>query len=399
MTLQGQLTNIKLLIDRNNTKIAATTLLIAEDKNKISILGNEVRARQAQIDEQKEIVQKTMTSYFLQTSALGSYMNQDDKLLAMLSYGEGIGDAAQMQDYLHSLESKSYEMIAKLIAQQAEMEAKETELKTTNEDLIQLQNALAQEKKNLIDAQDAISRLLIETAGKESTYQQLLETSKKEEVHVSLEIQRLQENFAFFQSKLNELRQAKESGNFDAAVGLKADDFAALSQLRGSSLLAWPVSPALGISAFFHDVEYQGALGVQHQAVDIRATQGTAIHAAADGIVSKAADNGMGYSYIIVAHEKGLMTLYGHVLDIQVKVGDTVRQGQTIGLTGGMPGTKGAGWLTTGPHLHLEVFKDFKHVDPLLYLPLEYIPQQLLSSKYIKKAIGTRLDEKIAIPQ
>lgn len=397
-TLKEQRANISTLIERNNKKVAATTLLIAEYKNKVILLADEVRQAQKRLDEQRSLVQKTVTSYYLQTSILGSYQSQDNQLLAMLSYESGIGEAAQMQDYLRTMEDKSYLMIGNLLKEQNEMKSKETDLSTTNEELIRLEDALAQEKRNLLAAQESIARLMIETAGKEATYQELLESSRKEAVHVSLELDHLRENFAFFQQKLDELKVQKANGTFNPTTGLGIDDFEALTNLRGTSQFAWPVSPTLGLSAFFHDAEYQGAMGVQHNAVDIRALQGTKIHAPADGVVSKTADNGMGYSYIIVAHENGYMTLYGHVNQISVKVGDTVRQGQTIGLTGGMPGTKGAGWLTTGPHLHFEVFKNFQHVDPLLYLPLEYLPKAQLETKYIKKAIHSRLGEKIAIP-
>ena len=67
-----------------------------------------------------------------------------------------------------------------------------------------------------------------------------------------------------------------------------------------------------------------------------------------------------------------------------------MRQGGVIGLSGGIPGTKGAGWLTTGAHLHFEVFKNWKRADPLEFLPLELVPVTSLPEKYLKILTGQK---------
>lgn len=131
----------------------------------------------------------------------------------------------------------------------------------------------------------------------------------------------------------------------------------------------WPVAPLLGISAHFHDSGYKSRFGLEHNAVDIPTDQLTPVKAPLSGRVLKVHDAGLGYSYLQLGHKNGLSTVYGHVYAFKVQEGDVVQQGQVIALSGGAIGTKGAGRLTTGPHLHFEVLKDGEHVDPEDYLP------------------------------
>ncbi|MFA6039535.1 MAG: M23 family metallopeptidase [Candidatus Peribacteraceae bacterium] len=132
--------------------------------------------------------------------------------------------------------------------------------------------------------------------------------------------------------------------------------------------LAWPVQPTLGISAGFHDPAYEDRFGFAHDAVDIPVLQGTDVRAAADGTVEETADHGLGFSYVTVKHADGTVTLYGHLTTFSVLRGAVVKAGDVLGLSGGRPGTPGAG-LSTGPHLHFGVFRDGAAIDPMGELP------------------------------
>ncbi|OGJ65969.1 hypothetical protein A3F36_03095 [Candidatus Peribacteria bacterium RIFCSPHIGHO2_12_FULL_55_11] len=137
---------------------------------------------------------------------------------------------------------------------------------------------------------------------------------------------------------------------------------------QGPLVLAWPMEPTLGISAGFEDAQYEEIFGMPHKAIDIPAEQRTEVLAAADGVVEDITDNGYGYNSVTLRHNGGA-TSYGHVEEFLVEEGDTVRQGEPIALSGGRPGTKGAGHVTTGSHLHFEVIIEGERVDPLGYLP------------------------------
>jgi murein DD-endopeptidase MepM/ murein hydrolase activator NlpD len=71
----------------------------------------------------------------------------------------------------------------------------------------------------------------------------------------------------------------------------------------------------------------------------------------------------------MIVHADGLATVYGHISKPLVAEEQYVTKGQNIALSGGMPGTAGAGNLTSGPHLHFEVRLNGIPVDPLNYMP------------------------------
>ncbi len=149
------------------------------------------------------------------------------------------------------------------------------------------------------------------------------------------------------------------------------------SQTTSDSIsLEWPVTPALGISAHFHDASYKKRFGMEHNAIDIPVAQNSDVHAAADGIVAKVSDKGMGFNSLIIQHANGYATLYGHVTKFLVSEGEHVRAGDIVALSGGRPGTPGAGLFTTGSHLHFELHQNGTPIDPQQFLNMSELLSQ-----------------------
>ena len=97
-----------------------------------------------------------------------------------------------------------------------------------------------------------------------------------------------------------------------------------------------------------------------HNGVDFKAEEGTSVIATADGFIQKCEfiEQGMGYGrMILIQHNQQYSTLYAQLSEFKVKAGDKVKQGNIIGLVG-------HSGISTAPHLHYEIFKDGKNVDP-----------------------------------
>jgi murein DD-endopeptidase MepM/ murein hydrolase activator NlpD len=145
---------------------------------------------------------------------------------------------------------------------------------------------------------------------------------------------------------------------FDAVVSHEAATTDWASVIGAPDL--WPVMGPITSSFGQREDPFNGE-GAFHSGVDISASFGTPVHAAADGVVQTAGmESGYGRE-VVINHGNGIETLYGHLSGFAVTTGQQVREGQIIGYVG-MSGR------STGPHLHYEVRINNTPVNPHRYL-------------------------------
>lgn len=98
-----------------------------------------------------------------------------------------------------------------------------------------------------------------------------------------------------------------------------------------------------------------------HGGVDFAGKMGTEIKAVASGVVTWS-DNRYGYGKLVeINHGNGYKTRYAHCADLKVNVGDVVRKGDVVALMGSTG-------RSTGPHVHFEIYKNGRSVDPAAYI-------------------------------
>ena len=100
-----------------------------------------------------------------------------------------------------------------------------------------------------------------------------------------------------------------------------------------------------------------GAPDETHPGVDIAAPKGTPIRASGGGMVSQAASDAEYGLFVVVDHPDGYQTLYGHASRLLVQAGDSVAAGEVVALVGSTG-------HSTAPHLHFEIRRDGRSLDP-----------------------------------
>jgi murein DD-endopeptidase MepM/ murein hydrolase activator NlpD len=149
-----------------------------------------------------------------------------------------------------------------------------------------------------------------------------------------------------------------------------------------------------------NDVPFYAQLGLKgHNGIDFIAPSGTEVFAAHDGKITKAYDTTnssttIGYG-VWITHIEGWQTVYFHLKDVLVKVGDMVKAGDLIGHA------DNTGKYTTGSHLHFGLYPANPDkgngydgaIDPIKYFSIEQITGIITKKKYMKR-IGTKNDNR-----
>jgi len=324
--LSEKIEKLELQIKANNLQIDTTNLEIQSILLQILDKEDQISLQKSQLAELIRLINHNDDKGYLEILASNS------------TFSDFFDEVTQTKTVQKELKKSLDEIKAlkkELETQQYNLEAKSVELKD-------YKTKLEQAKAELDQQESAKTYYLASAKKSEKKFQSLIEQSKVEQQKINSEIVSLEQ---VIRKRL-------------AAEGEKVES---------TGQFMWPV-PQNVITTFFHDPDYPFRYIFEHPAIDIRAAQGTPVKAADSGYVATAKDGGSGYSYIMLVHDNGLATVYGHVSKIYVQTDTYVNKGDIIGLSGGTPGTHGAGRLTTGPHLHFEVRLNGIPVNPMDYL-------------------------------
>jgi len=340
----------------SDEKAKLTEKQFSDYKKKLSKINFETQAANEIFDRSVLNYNKLLVDFYIELNSIETLSNPELNIFSPDSYGSNL----QNINFLSTLENSLDGSLSKIHHQLVEKMNLQSNIVASTSNLASLKELLESRRLQARVTKLSKEKLLEFTKGEQLVYEDLLKKAQQDQLIVEKQVLDILESYSKMKDQLTN--------------GISLDE---KFYGKNKSLLSWPVDPSRGITAKFHDQGYKNLFGIPHNAIDIRANMGTKILAPADGVVLKVVGGeGNDYHYIMLAHSDGVVTLFGHVYDEYVKVGEKVKRGQTVGLTGGMPGTKGAGFLTTGPHLHFEVFKDGKRIDPLTLLDISKVKSE-----------------------
>ena len=325
-TLQRAIARHKTQIKKLEADIALTKKRLEQTEFLIGSLSQNIQEKEEAIARHREGLAETLRMMRArdETSYIAMLLG-NNVLSEFFGELEALGRLEErVKDQLGDLSILKEE----LVSSREEAEEKGRDLKNFKEELDD-RRVIAQDNKRKSDS------LLKETKNKESVYQRLLAERETKRVKILDELAAIED----------ELRRLIDPS---------------LLPSKAKGILAWPIKEPF-ITQYFGLTDFATSYGSDvyngkgHNGIDFRASIGTPVYAAEDGLVKETGntDNvcpGGSYGkWIIINHLNNLSTLYAHLSLIKVISSQSIKRGDLIGYSGR------TGYIT-GPHLHFTVY-------------------------------------------
>ncbi len=309
-------------VELNGITASLETLEGQKAQKEIEIAETEAELEEAKIVEAEQYESMKLRIKFM-------YENGNESYLDMILTADSISDLLNRAEYISKITEYDREMLTKYQEIKASVEATEAILK---EEHVQLEGLVAQTK----DEQAAMEALISAKATELARYENDIVMSEELEAEMEEELQALEKELKELEKRLKQ-EQSKvvyDGGQFKWPVP---------GYYNVTSNFGWRTHPIFKIQRL-------------HNGIDIGAPTGTPIIAAYAGEVVVATYQAAAGNYIMINHGSNLYTVYMHMSKFNVKVGQSVKQGDTIGLVGSTGNS-------TGPHLHFSVRLNGEYVN------------------------------------
>lgn len=336
--LEANKSNLKSYIARLDQEAASLSAQIQKLNEDIEAKKEEIVQAEKELDEAEQVADRQYEDMKLRIQYL--YEAGNPSYLEMLLTADSIGDFLNKSAYVKEVSEYDRKMMDEYIAQKEAVAAAKEVLESEEEELELMADA-AEEQKETVDA------LIKKKTAEIQSYQAQIDSQNS--------------NAAEFQEDLEEqeklLNQIEEQIAAAALANASMDDGDG-----GASGFVWPCPSSRRITSGFgpRSQPVPGA-STNHKGIDIGASHGSSIVAAAAGRVTTSTYSSSAGNYIVISHGNGLSTVYMHCSALYVSVGDTVSAGQAIAAVGSTG-------FSTGPHLHFGVIKNGVYVNPGNYV-------------------------------
>ena len=338
--IDKQITITEAEIQNTNAQIQQYSLLIAEKQSELE----DALARQAEMNE----------TYKARIRAMEE--NGTISYWSVLFKATSFSDLLSRIDSIHEVAEADQRMLDELDAIAREIEADRQSLEDEMAAQEEAKAALAEQEATLQAQRSEADAYLIELAAAYDNLTDEYLANEAQEEALRKEIMEAQAAYEAALSAEEAERLAQQNQNNVAGSGSTSNVTSStsgfISPLPGGAYVTcaygWRIHPIWGDERF-------------HYGVDLAASQGTPIYAIAAGTVTTATYGDANGYYVSISHGNGYGSVYCHMTNYIVSVGDSVSQGQVIGYVGS------TGW-STGPHLHFEIHVNGSTVNPMDYI-------------------------------
>lgn len=344
-SLDSQLASVQTEIDTTNSELEQTEAALEQTKKDLEAAREKEKKQYETLKLRIKVMYKKGDTGYLEillaAEDITSLLNSTEYISKISDYDSNLLQSLQeTRAQIEELEKQQEEEVARITQLKEELEAQETEL------------------QGILDEKAAYIQSLNATIEYTEEYIQELEEN------ISMEQQALAEIEAEIRAAAAAAQEAAAaSGGGESSGGGYVEDVSNAYKPSYGGGWVWPSDTTYLTDTF----GYQDWRGGSHNGIDIGASYGSPIYAAASGTVWIAGYSSSAGNWVVIDHGGGVLTVYMHASALYVSSGQYVSAGQSIAAVGS------TGW-STGPHLHFGVMVgssggyDGYWVDPLGYV-------------------------------
>lgn len=344
--LEGQKADTESYVRQLDQEMAAISSQLEELSGQIADKESEIAVTQEELSAAQEAEVQQYDAMKLRIKYM--YEKGDTTFIDLILESKSISQLLNRAEYISQISQYDRQMLDEYAATRQTIADNEAKLESERADLLALQES-TQAKHN------SVEELLAAKEEQLKSYETQIASAQNQ-------INAYEQDLAAQESKIRQIEEEMQKAEEEARKKAGSSGTSYTVKSLGNTKFIWPCPSSSRITSAFGGRESptEGASS-NHQGIDIGASTGSDIVAAADGVVTIATYSASAGNYVMLSHGGGVSTVYMHCSSLNVSEGQSVTQGQVIAKVGSTG-------YSTGPHLHFGIRSGGSYVNPSNYV-------------------------------
>ena len=344
--LEGQKADTESYVRQLDQEMAAISSQLEELSGQIADKESEIAVTQEELSAAQEAEVQQYDAMKLRIKYM--YEKGDTTFIDLILESKSISQLLNRAEYISQISQYDRQMLDEYAATRQTIADNEAKLESERADLLALQES-TQAKHN------SVEELLAAKEEQLKSYETQIASAQSQ-------INAYEQDLAAQESKIRQIEEEMQKAEEEARKKAESSGTSYTVKSLGNTKFIGPCPSSSRITSAFGGRESptEGASS-NHQGIDIGASTGSDIVAAADGVVTIATYSASAGNYVMLSHGGGVSTVYMHCSSLNVSEGQSVTQGQVIAKVGSTG-------YSTGPHLHFGIRSGGSYVNPSNYV-------------------------------